>query len=164
MWRAHEQRIAGASTHRPEQSMSRCASSFPTALQKLAAVAGRCSLLECSGVHSSGAACCCSEMRALSTCNACWLGHGCRSAAGGISTPAFQAVGCTSGTRLRVSVARNDLVRTCACLDMFVSLSVVPGPSVDAIECFRRVFKCYASRNPRATKLRSSHRLCHTVS
>ena len=46
VWRVHVRRIADASAHRPNRSMSRRASAFPAALQKLATVAGLCRLSE----------------------------------------------------------------------------------------------------------------------
>ena len=51
VWRAHVRRIADASAHRPNRSMSRRASAFPAALHKLATVAGLCRLSERRSVH-----------------------------------------------------------------------------------------------------------------
>ena len=60
-------------------------------------------------------------------------------------------------------MGRDDFVSTFAHVDVFVSLSVVPGPSVDAIECLWRAFKCHTSRNHRATKLRAHSALFYNV-
>ena len=57
--------------------------SFPTTLPKRSAVAGQCRLLDCSGMHSSGAACCCLEIHYVGRCNVCCLDFECRSAAAG---------------------------------------------------------------------------------
>ena len=51
VWRVHVRRIADASAHRPNRSMSRRASAFPAALHKLATVAGLCRLSERRSVH-----------------------------------------------------------------------------------------------------------------
>ena len=45
VWRAHVRRIADASAHRPQRSMSRRASDLPTTLSELASIADSCTPL-----------------------------------------------------------------------------------------------------------------------
>ena len=54
--RAHDRRIADASAHRPEWSMSRRASRLPGTLSKVACMSGQCSSEERSSERSSSAA------------------------------------------------------------------------------------------------------------